>query len=251
MKAGNTMKIPARFAVLTVAVVAATGCATANPDNASDPLEPFNRAMFTFNDKVDQVVLKPVSTAYQDYVPTFVQTAVGNFFGNIGDVWSTANEFMQGKVHNGLNGFMRVAVNTTLGLGGVLDVAGEAGLGRHNEDFGQTLGYWGVQSGPYIVLPLLGSSTVRDTTALPVDAGGNLWSYVSPNSTRIAGTVVRVVDQRAAVLGASNLLEAIALDKYQFVRDTYLQRRQSLIMDGVSQSDTMGTGQGGGGMLMR
>lgn len=246
MKESTTMKTIVRIAVLITGAASAAGCATSAPEAANDPLESFNRAMFTFNDKVDQTVLKPTATLYQDYTPSFVQTGIGNFFGNIGDVWSTTNLFLQGKIERGLNGFMRVAVNSTLGLGGVLDWASEAGLTRYSEDFGQTLGRWGVGAGPYIVLPLLGSSTLRDTTALPVDAAGNLWSYVSPEATRIGGAVVRVVDQRAAVLGASNLLEEVALDKYQFVRDTYLQRRQSLIDDGISSDD-----QQGSGMLMR
>src|SRR5690606_15484148 len=124
------------------------GCASTNPqadgDDNRDPLEGYNRAMFSFNDSVDRAVLKPVATAYQDVTPSFVQTGVSNFFGNIGDVWTMINNFLQGKIENGLNDFMRVAVNTTFGFGGVLDIASEAGIQKHKEDFGQTLGKWGV-----------------------------------------------------------------------------------------------------------
>lgn len=250
------------FAFLIAASLA--GCAStkgsaSTPEEASpggeaaaaDPFEGFNRAMFAFNDKVDQVALKPTAQVYRDYIPSFVQTGVGNFFGNIGDVWSTANLFLQGKVEHGLNSFMRVAVNTTFGLGGVLDVAGEAGISRRSEDFGQTLGYWGLGSGPYVVLPLFGPSTVRDTAAFPVDAAGNLWSYTSPEAWRIGGSVVRVVDRRAELLGASNLLEDVALDRYQFVRDTYLQRRASQVRDGGSGDDNSDVNSEGRELLIR
>jgi phospholipid-binding lipoprotein MlaA len=142
------------------------------------------------------------------------------------------NNFLQGKVENGASDFMRVAVNTVLGFGGVLDIASEAGLQKHKEDFGQTLGKWGVASGPYVVLPLFGPSTVRDTVALPVDIYGDLWTYTTPIDVRNTGAVVRLVDQRAALLNASGLLEDAALDRYSFVRSAYLQRRESLVHDG-------------------
>ena len=209
-----------------------SGCATTS-NNANDPFEGFNRAMFQFNDAVDRNALKPAATVYQEVLPSFVQTAIGNFFGNIGDVWTMVNNFLQGKVENGANDFMRVAVNTTLGFGGVLDIASEAGITKHKEDFGQTLGAWGVGSGPYVVLPLFGSSTLRDTAALPVDLAGDLWTYTTPIDVRNTGIVLRLVDQRAEVLDASNLLEDAALDRYTFVRSAYLQRRASMIHDGA------------------
>lgn len=208
------------------------GCATTSGHNPEDPLEGFNRSMFEFNDTVDRVALKPAATAYHDYLPSFVQTGVGNFFGNIGDVWTMVNNFLQGKVENGANDFMRVAVNTVLGFGGVLDIASEAGLQKHKEDFGQTLGKWGVGSGPYVVLPIFGPSTVRDTAALPVDIYGDLWTYTTPVDVRNTGIVIRAVDQRASLLGASSLLEDAAFDRYSFVRSAYLQRRESLVHDG-------------------
>ncbi|GAB3546101.1 VacJ family lipoprotein [Noviherbaspirillum agri] len=217
-----------RRIVALAAVLVLAGCATNNP---RDPLEPFNRAMFQFNDKLDQVALKPTAEAYTK-LPSFVQTGVGNFFGNLGDVPTAINNLLQGKLADGMSDVMRVAVNTTFGLGGLLDIGTEAGLYKHNEDFGQTLGKWGVRSGPYVVLPLFGSSTLRDTFAMPVDIQSNPWHHTHPEHWRYTGSTVRVVDQRAALLDASNLLEEAALDRYVFVRDAYLQRRQSKVYDG-------------------
>lgn len=226
------MKNTGKALLLTGALVLG-GCASSGANQTpGDPFEGYNRAMFSFNDGVDRAVLKPVATAYKDVTPSFVQTGVSNFFGNIGDVWTMINNFLQGKVENGLNDFMRIALNTTFGFGGVLDIASEAGLQKHNEDFGQTLGTWGVSSGPYVVLPLLGPSTLRDTAGLPADIYGNPWTYVTPVDVRNTGAVVRVVDQRATLLGATNLMEEAALDRYSFMRDAYLQRRQSLVYDG-------------------
>ena len=205
------------------------GCATTN--NPNDPFEKFNRAMFTFNDAVDRTALKPAATAYKNVTPSFVQTGVNNFFGNLSDLWSSVNNFAQLKGQDGLNDFMRFAVNSTLGFGGVLDIATEAGMRKHNEDLGQTLGYWGVPSGPYLMLPLLGPSTIRDTAALPGDFWGDPWTHVYPVSDRNTGVVLRAVDQRASVLDASNLLEDAALDRYEFIRDGYLQRRNSRVLD--------------------
>ena len=211
------------------AAVLLSGCATtANP---KDPFEKFNRAMFSFNDTVDRVALKPAATAYKNVTPGFVQTGVNNFFGNLTDLWSSLNNFAQLKGQDGLNDFMRFAVNSTLGFAGVLDIATPAGLRKHNEDFGQTLGYWGVPSGPYLMLPLLGPSTVRDTMALPGDWWGDSWTHVNDIPWRNGGVALRAVDQRASVLDASNLLEDAALDRYEFIRDGYMQRRSSKVLD--------------------
>src|SRR4051794_1442697 len=156
----------------------ATTVAARNP---VDPYERFNRAMFNFNDKVDQYALKPAATVYKRVLPSFVQTGVYNFFGNLGDVWTAVNNLLQGRVADGVTDVMRFAVNTTFGLGGLLDIGSEAGMQKHRQDFGATLGVWGVQSGPYVVLPLLGSSTMRDSLALPVDFAGDPWTYVRPD----------------------------------------------------------------------
>ncbi len=205
------------------------GCATTN--NPNDPFEKFNRAMFTFNDAVDRTALKPAATAYKKVTPSFVQTGVNNFFGNLSDLWSAANNFAQFKGRDGMNDFTRFAVNSTLGLAGVLDIATPAGLAKHNEDLGQTLGYWGVPAGPYLMLPILGPSTIRDTAALPGDWWGDAWTHVNDVPWRNSGIVLRAVDQRASVLDASNLLEDAALDRYEFIRDGYLQRRASKVLD--------------------
>jgi phospholipid-binding lipoprotein MlaA len=225
------MRFPPRIGALAVAVAVMTsGCAsTANP---RDPFEGFNRAMFSFNDAVDQAALKPAAQAYQAVLPSFVQTGIGNFFGNLGDVWTMVNNMLQGKVSDGLSDMMRVGLNSTLGFAGVLDIASEAGMTKHKEDFGQTLGKWGVKSGPYVVLPIFGSSTLRDTVVFPVDFKGDPWAYKYPVGWRNVGTAVRLVDRRAVLLDASNLVEDAALDKYEFMRDAYMQRRESLVYDG-------------------
>jgi phospholipid-binding lipoprotein MlaA len=209
------------------------GCATG--PNQRDPYEKFNRQMFKFNDAVDRVALKPAATAYKTVLPTFVQTGVSNFFGNLSDLWTGANNLMQGKGADGLSDLTRFALNSTLGLGGLLDIGSEAGLQKHNEDFGQTMGAWGVESGPYLMLPLLGPSTVRDTVGIPFDIAADPWAYKEPVLWRNVGTAVRAVDQRAAVLDASNLMEEAALDRYEFIRDGFLQRRQSKITDNGDQ----------------
>jgi phospholipid-binding lipoprotein MlaA len=228
----SSIKLAHVAAVLSI-VLSLTGCATsANP---KDPLENFNRAMFNFNDNVDQAVLKPTATAYQTVVPSIIQTAIGNFFGNIGDVWTAVNNLLQGNIEDGVTDVMRVAVNSTLGIAGLIDLGSEYGMAKHKQDFGATLGTWGVQSGPYVVLPFLGSTTVRDAAALPVDFKGDLWELKYPVRWRNTGSAVRVVDQRAAVLNASNLIEDAALDRYEFIRDGYLQRRANKINRGRAQ----------------
>ena len=220
-----------RGAALALAAVALlSGCATGS--NPKDPYEGFNRKMFAFNDAVDEHALKPAATAYKTVLPSFVQTGVNNFFGNLSDVWTAANNLLQGKGSDGMSDVSRVVMNTTFGIAGLFDVASNMGVQKHNEDLGQTLGYWGVPAGPYLMLPLLGPSTVRDTAALPVDIMADPWNYVDPVHVRTIGTVTRVVDQRAVLLDASNLLEEAALDRYEFIRDGYLQRRQNKVFDG-------------------
>ncbi len=225
----NMYTAPLKLAALAAVFALVSGCASTNP---KDPLEGFNRPVFAFNDAIDKHALKPAATAYKKVLPSFVQTGINNFFGNLSDVWSSANNLMQGKGEAGMSDFTRVMMNTTFGIGGLFDVASEAGLQKHNEDFGQTLGYWGVPSGPYVMLPLLGPSTVRDTAALPLDMAADPWNQYNNVGYRNVGTVTRVVDQRAVLLDASNLMEEAALDRYEFIRDGYLQRRQSKIFDG-------------------
>lgn len=194
-------------------------------NNPRDPLEGFNRAMFSFNEGLDDYLLKPSAELYRSVLPSFVQTAIGNFFGNAGDIWTAANNFMQGNVTDGVNDIMRVAFNSTFGLAGFIDIASAAGMPKHREDFGQTLGRWGMPSGPYVMLPLLGASTLRDTIATPIDFKGDFLFSQTSVSVRNTTTVLRFVDRRASVLDASKLIEEAALDKYVFIRDAYLQRR--------------------------
>lgn len=208
------------------------GCATGPGANPADPFEKFNRSVFRFNDGIDEAVLRPVATAYRDNLPLTVRTGVNNFFGNLGDVWNFANSVLQLRLQASAENFMRFNVNTVFGLGGLLDIASEAGIERHNEDFGQTLGRWGVPSGPYLVIPLLGPSTIRDAAVLPIDRYGDPLTYVDSGIVRGSLWVLRVIDARSNFLRASQLLDDAALDKYSFTRDAYLQRRLNDVYDG-------------------
>jgi len=226
-----------RGALSVAALALVTGCATGPNANPADPLEPLNRQVARFNDTVDDAVLRPVATVYQKVLPSPVRTGVNNFFGNLSDVWSFFNSVAQLKLQDSAQTFMRVNVNTFFGLGGLLDIATEAGIDRHSEDFGQTLGRWGVPSGPYLVLPLLGPSTLRDTVALPVDFRGDLVSYVSDIPVRNSMYALRLVDLRSNLLRASQLLDDAALDRYSFTRDAFLQRRRNEVHDGNLPDD--------------
>lgn len=221
--------------VVALVLAVLQGCAMSPNANPRDPWEPFNRGVYSFNDGLDEAVVKPVATAYQFVTPQIMRTGVTNFFGNIGDVWSFVNNVLQLKPAESAETFFRVGVNTTIGLFGLIDVASELRLEKHTEDFGQTLGYWGVPAGPYVVLPLFGPSTVRDSLALPVDAKGNLIGHVDDVSLRNSLITLRLVDARANFLRAGRLLDAAALDKYSFTRDAYLQRRRGLIREQKSE----------------
>lgn len=214
------------------------GCAGFNK-NPRDPLEPFNRHVMAFNDGVDSMVLKPAATAYKQAVPPVVRTGVANFFGNMSDAWSFVNSALQFKFQNAAENFMRLNVNTFLGFGGILDIASELNIERHREDFGQTLGRWGVPAGPYIVLPVLGPSTLRDTLALPIDRKADPVHQVSRLDARTALYILRAVDVRSNLLRVGSLIEEAALDKYSFTRDAYLQRRRADITEG-KESDSDG-----------
>ena len=218
---------------LTVCLaILATGCATAPASKPKDPFEGFNRGVYEFNETLDQAVVKPVAQTYQQITPQPVRTGVKNFFGNLSDVWSTVNNALQLKPAQTAESFLRVLINSTVGLYGVLDIATELKLERHSEDFGQTLGYWGVPSGPYLVLPLLGPSTLRDTASFSVDAKGNLARRLDHVPTRNSLLATSMVDKRARYLSAGDRLDELALDKYIFVRDVFLQKRLSEVWDG-------------------
>lgn len=232
----QTLKRRATAAALAALLVLASGCATvpgAPRPARQDPWENFNRKVFNFNEALDEAVLKPVATAYRNVVPQLVRTGVSNVLGNIGDVWSAANHLLQGKVHTGLDMGMRVVANTFFGLGGLLDPATEMGLTRHSEDFGQTLGRWGVKPGPFLVLPLLGPSTLRDSTALLVDRQAAASNLASSDAGAYALTTLEVVSVRASLLDAKQLLDSVALDKYTFFRQAYLARRLDAVHDGA------------------
>ncbi|MBZ0093546.1 MAG: VacJ family lipoprotein [Sulfuricellaceae bacterium] len=207
-----------------------SGCAT-NGD-PRDPLEPLNRGIYQFNQSVDKTVLKPVATGYQEVLPQPVRTAVGNFFSNLDDVSVLLNDLLQFKLQRAISDFSRVVWNSTAGLIGLIDVATPMGLEKHNEDFGQTLGYWGVGDGPFLVLPLLGSSDLRDTAALFVDSKADIVYQQSNMAARNSEVTLRAVQERSVLLGAERTLEEAALDPYAFRRDGYLQKRRSLIYDG-------------------
>lgn len=224
-----TFKRVSAWTAAALALVLVQGCATGPQANPADPLEPFNRGVFSFNEGLDRAVLKPVATAYQNVTPAPVRTGVTSFFENISDVWSFVNNVLQAKPQYAMDSFFRVTVNTLWGVGGIFDVASELKIPKHSEDFGQTLGVWGVTPGPYVVLPLFGSSTVRDSAGLVVDLKGNLISHADNVPVRNSLTGLRLVDTRANLLNAGNILDQAALDKYTFTRDAYLQRRQSLI----------------------
>ncbi|MBM3358007.1 MAG: VacJ family lipoprotein [Betaproteobacteria bacterium] len=221
-------------AVVVCGLVALTlalgGCASTG--NPRDPLEPINRGIYHFNDGVDNLIFKPAAEVYRGVLPQVVRTGVSNFFSNIGDVIVALNNLLQGKFAQALSDVGRIAVNTTAGLLGVLDVATEIGLQKHNEDFGQTLGYWGIGDGPYLVIPFLGPSTVRDAVGLVADYKTNPITYVDPNRDRNALYGLWFVNRRAELLDTTKILETAALDPYEFVRDAYLQRRRNLVYDG-------------------
>jgi len=221
-----------RGALAIGVLLAAAGCATGPNANPADPLEPLNRKTAAFNDKVDDLVLRPVATAYHRVLPSPVRAGVTNFFGNLSDVWSFVNSVAQLKLHNGFDDFVRVNINTFWGVGGIFDIATQVGLPRHSEDFGQTLGRWGVPSGPYLVLPLLGPSTFRDAAALIVDVHGDPVNYINEIPVRNSLYALRLVDIRSNLLQVSALLDAAALDRYTFTRDAFLQRRLSDVHDG-------------------
>lgn len=240
--AGGAAWRGALWAVVTGLLLALSGCASGPHANPRDPLEPFNRKVMEFNEGVDSVLLKPVATAYRRGVPYLVRTGVSNFFGNLGDGWSFVNSVLQFKFQNAAENWMRLNVNTFFGLGGILDIASEMNIERHKEDFGQTLGRWGVPAGPFIMLPLLGPSTLRDAIALPIDRRANPVQQVDPAAARNSLYALNAVDIRANLLRASSVLDEAALDKYSFIRDVHLQKRRAEVFDSGPRSQDSSAG---------
>lgn len=207
------------------------GCATQG--NPKDPIEGFNRAMFAFNEGLDKAVIRPAAQGYEFVLPQPIRTGVGNFFSNIADVLIGVNNLLQGKPAEAVNDEARFLVNTTIGLLGVLDVASTMGLEKHDEDFGQTFGRWGVGDGAYVVVPFFGPRTARDTVGLAFDIYTDPVANIHDVPVRNSLLATRVVSNRAELLKADKVIEEAALDKYSYVRDAYLQRRRSLIYDGA------------------
>ena len=212
-------------AALAVAALLMTGCASTQATDPRDPFEGYNRSMTSFNNNVDKAVLKPIATGYREVVPQPIRTGVNNFFGNLDDLWNMVNYALQGKGEKAYNHMVRFTTNTVLGLGGVLDIATPMQIVSEPQDFGQTLAYWGVKPGPYLVLPFLGPSTLRDTVALPANWVGHPADSMYPVSVRNSLIGLRLVNVRSNLLDAGDTLEAASLDPYVLLRDFYLKKR--------------------------
>lgn len=224
------LRAPRILAALAVPLALA-GCATVAQPNPRDPWEGFNRRSHEFNEGVDRIVLKPAATFYREKVPPLIRTGVSNFFGNLGDAWSAVNSLLQFRLQDFSDNYARFQLNTSFGILGIFDLASDLNIDRHREDFGQTLGRWGIPAGPYVVLPLLGPSTLRDTMALPVEYRFDLLRTVDKGGLRAGLQTLRVIDTRANLIRVSNVLEEVSLDKYSFTRDAYLQRRRADVFD--------------------
>lgn len=222
-----------RSLIVLLAGLLAAGCASlpSEKPDPRDPWERFNRASFKFNDALDRAVLRPVARGYVKVVPRFVRTGVSNFFDNLETVNTLINDALQGKMRAAGHDTARLLLNSTLGLGGLFDPASAAGIDKNDEDFGQTLGAWGVKSGPYLMMPLLGPSTLRDSIARIPDRFADPVHYLEDDSTRYLITAVEVVDLRAGLLDLDAQL-AQSFDRYAFVRNAWLQRREYKVKDG-------------------
>ena len=220
-----------RGAVVLCLLLSACATPIAERSDPRDPYENLNRKVFVVNQVFDQVLLKPVARGYSNYAPNFIQDTVGNFFGNLADVWTAVNNFLQGKPREGIQDTGRVAVNTVFGVAGLADVATKLGFPKHQEDFGQTLGVWGVKPGPFVMLPLFGPSTMRDAVAKPLDLYADPLNLSTRADVEYSLRAMRLVDDRARLLPTTDMIEKVALDPYQFVRDAHFQQREARVSD--------------------
>jgi phospholipid-binding lipoprotein MlaA len=237
MNGNKAAKVHSGIALLLVLLMVG-GCATVKgPTDPRDPLERYNRAVFKFNDAVDRAVLKPVAKAYRRYTPRAFNLAITNFFGNLGDVGVTINDLLQFKVVDAASDVGRIVINTTLGFGGLFDIASRFGLNKHEEDFGQTLGWWGVPPGPFLMLPFFGPSTVRDTPTRAVDNYLDPVIYVGNSPALVGLEGSRLIDYRAGLLGTEETLTQFTTDRYITLRNAYLDHREFLVHDGDPPPD--------------
>ncbi len=237
MKYSTIKKFSSRLSLLPLILLSVllSSCSTTGSAK-NDPLEPMNRAIFQFNEVVDDNIFEPVAKTYKYVTPDPVETGVSNFFSNIGEVSTIANDVFQFKFKQAGYDFLRFSINTTIGVFGIFDVASSVGLNKNKEDFGQTLGYWGIPQGPYLVLPFFGASTFRDAPGLYADM------QVSPiqqldNEEAITLNALNAISTRARLLRATKILDTAAKDKYIFIRESYLQKRESMVNDGDSEED--------------
>lgn len=228
-------RLRALAAGAAISLTLLAGCAT-NGD-PRDPLEPLNRGIYKFNDGADALLIKPAGQFYSLIVPEWIRTGVSNFFSNLNDVIVVVNDVLQFKVSQAGSDVARFAINTTVGVLGLFDIATGWGFEKHDEDFGQTLGYWGIGDGPYVVLPILGPSNARDAVGWVGDYYAWPVTYVKDDTTELVLISLRIVSARAELLATSSILETAALDPYAFVRDAYLQRRRNLVYDGKPPLD--------------
>lgn len=223
-----------KMGIIAATLLVTAGCATTqqHESEVNDPLEGYNRVMYSFNDTVDSAIIKPAAQGYDFIMPAPVSKGVSNFFSNLDDISVVINDVLQFKFMQAFHDTSRLTINTTVGILGLMDIASDFGYKKHNEDFGQTLGAWGLGTGPYIVLPLLGPSDMRDTVGLVGDYYTNPVTYVKGPAARNPFVITNIIDTRARILSAEKIVDEAAFDEYTFVREAYLQRRQNLVHDG-------------------
>lgn len=225
-------QIPKNFILIVFGLLLSACASTPGPATEGDPFEPFNRAMFSFNEGLDKYILKPVAEGYDTVLPDPVKTGVSNFFSNLEDLFVIINDLLQFKITQAIQDTGRFVLNSTIGLYGLIDVATPVGLPKHHEDFGQTLATWGVGDGPYIVLPFFGPKTMRGTVGFVAESSIDPVYKIEQDDSLYGTVILRAVDQRYQLLKAGRIVEQAALDKYSFIRDAYLQHRKNLIYDG-------------------